>query len=349
MSWIQQNYEKAAIGGAAVVALALVFLGYQKYSSIDETFAATLVGTGNSDPTIPNADQVAVAGAALKLERVLSQAEPGGRPVDLFTGIPLFVKRDSPTVAVDVLKGEPVHPPIPNTWWIENRIDPGFADSPIRDPDEDGFSNIEEFQAKTDPNSVTSHPDLIHKLMYQRDESLIWRLRPREGTADGKYPFNYTDTAGGTNRVRATEPVAPGEIFFADGVAKNRFKLLGNEKKNVFNPRINAEVEVDFVRIADQKENKLNKIYVFEANFAEQRVEFDQADRTAVLTLEALGLGGSEIMVEENTPFALPPDAEEKKYLMKTVTPEEVEVEYTDANGVIQSVKIPKGSMPQMP
>src|SRR5690606_36077504 len=140
-----------------------------------------------------------------------------GRPVDLFTGIPLFIKRDAPQTAIDLQKDAPVHAPIPNTWWIENRLDPGFADSPQRDPDGDGFTNLEEYNAKTNPNDPTSHPPLLAKLMYQKDESLSWVLRPGFDVGDGAFTFVYKEDGGKQNRATAASPVNPGDVFFSSG------------------------------------------------------------------------------------------------------------------------------------
>ena len=50
--------------------------------------------------------------------------------------------------------------------------------------------------------------------------------------------------------------------------------------------------------------------------------------------------------MEENTKFALPPDAPNKDYLLKTVTPESVTVEYTDEKGATKTIQINKGSLP---
>ena len=63
---------------------------------------------------------------------------------------------------------------------------------------------------------------------------------------------------------------------------------------------------------------------------------------------QALGLDGKEFKVEERTPFALPPTAKEKNYLLKEVTPEAIVVEWKDNDGKTQSVKIPKGGLPDM-
>ncbi|RPH92302.1 MAG: hypothetical protein EHM68_17495 [Lysobacterales bacterium] len=347
MSWFSKNYEKAALGGAVAVALGLAYLGWSKSGGVDEDFGTGLKGAGNNNTAVAGAERIPMALQSMQLDRTWKQALDAERPVDLFTGIALFVAKSAPEKPVDLLKDAPIHPPIPNTWWIENRIDPGYADSPDRDPDGDGFSNREEFHANTDPNSAKSFPALIAKLMYAKDESLAWVIRPGYGS-DGKFPFTYEDGQGRKNRVTAAEMIGPDELFFSKEPMKNRFKLLGSEVRKELNKKINIEMEVTIVRIEDQRPNKKGLVYEIPSPLSEERKnEHVQYDRTAILSLEALGMAGNEIKVEENTAFALPPDAPAKDYFLKSVTPGSVIVEYPDAAGNRQTVEIKKGGFPQ--
>lgn len=349
MSWFSTNYEKAALGGATAIALGLAYMGWANYGGVETDFGTGLVGGGNNNAAVRDADLIPKALASLKLDRTWVQGLDVDRPVDLFVGIPLFVPSNAQDTTVDLRAKDatPVHPPIPNTWWLDNNIDPGFADSPIRDPDQDGFSNMDEYVGKTDPNNSKVFPPLIAKLMYLRDESLTWVLRPSFGDA-GSFPFKYQDTKGGVNTTGATM-VAVNELFFAKGVMLNRFKLIGSEVRMEMNKKINIEKEVTIVRVEDQRANKKGMIYEFPSPLSEERMnEHQKYDRTAVLSLEALGLQGKEFKVEENVTFSLPPDGPKKDYLLKTVTPESLTVEYTGPAGEKKSVIIPKGSLPQM-
>lgn len=348
MSWFSQNYEKAALGGAVAIALGLTYLGWSKFGSVEEEFGAQLKGTGASSAAVKNADLIPKAKSSMLIDREWKQALAGERPVDLFTGIPLFIASSNQGVAIDPIDGDPIHPPIKNTWWIENRLDPGFADSPARDPDQDGFSNKEEYEAHTDPNNPKSVPSLIAKLKYVRDESLKWVLRPTYGD-NGSFPFNYFDSKQGVNKTGAADMIAPGGLFFAKGVMPNRFKLLGSEVRREMNPKTNVEMEITYVRVEDQRPNKKGTVYEYPAPLSEERMnEHAKFDRSAILSLEAVGYAGKEFKVEENTAFSLPPDGPKKDYLAKTVTPESVVVEYTNAAGEKKTVEISKGGMPQI-
>ncbi len=349
MSWFSTHYEKALLAAAVVIAIGLGYLGWSKLERMDQEFGAKLKEEGNNNTAVANAELIPKALQSMSLDRTWVPARVGDRPVDLFTGIPLFIKSSEPEKALDLLTDAPVHPPIPNSWWLENHIYPGFANSPDRDPDGDGFSNLEEWTAKTDPNDDKIHPPLINKLLYVKDDSLTWAIRPGYGS-EGAFPFSYSDNKGKRgrkNKLAAGEMIKPDGVFFATPPMQDRFKLLGSEIRKEMNKAINLEVEVTWVRIEDQKPNKKGTIYEIPAPLNEDRVkDFLQYDRTAVLSLYALGLSGKDFKVEENTTFALPPGAENQDYLLKQVTPTSIIVEYPDAQGNRKIVEINKGGMP---
>lgn len=349
MSWISENYEKASIGVAAVAALGLAYVGWMKIGAVEQDFSGAATGRtpAKSDPSVKGAEGVAIAVASFKLKREWTKGEDEGRPVDLFTGVPLFVNKNNLENPVDLVDGnvEPVHPPIPNQWWIDNRIDPGFGDSPQRDADEDGFSNLDEFNAKTDPNDKRDYPSLITKLTYAGDEAMQWVLRPGYPGANGGFTFEYNDDLRRAARTGAVNPIAPGGLFFADGPIKERFKFLSSEKRKEMNETLNVEVEVTIVTVEDQKPNKAGMTYEIPSQFRKgDAAKFAKFDRTAILSLEALGLEGQEMKVEEFTSFALPPDAKEKSFKLKEVSPEAIVVEHTKSDGKTAEYTILKGA-----
>jgi hypothetical protein len=353
MSWISDNYEKAAVAGTLIVAVALGYTGLKMKNAVEKDFPDKPIGRGSNNAAIKDGDKVALANSSFQIDQRWVQAEDGdGRPVDLFTGVPLFVGKDKDgkrsKKTVDLPKSDDVHAPIPNKWWLEHRIDPGFGDSPQRDEDSDGFTNLEEFEANTDPNDSTKHPNLILKLAYLGDESVKWVLRPYGFPAPGapEMNFEYSDTKRVRVKTPAADPIKPNVVFFANdeaGGAKGRFKYLGFEVKQELDPRVDAMANIDIVKVEDLMPNKKGMIYEIPANFrtadAHKHTKFD---RTAKLSLEALGFGGLEFKVEELTDFALPKDAEIKRFRLMEVSPTRIMVRETLEDGTTKLHEINK-------
>jgi hypothetical protein len=151
-----------------------------------------------------------------------------------------------------------------------------------------------------------------------------------------------------TTKTPPGETIAPNGLFFVKGLMEKRFKLLGSEVRKEMSKKVNIEMEVTIVRVEDQRPNKKGTIYEIPSPLPEERKkEHLQYDRTAVLSLEAIGLNGKEFKVEEQTTFALPPNAPKKDYLLKKVTPASITVEFTDSQGTLKTVEISRGGLPQ--
>lgn len=344
MSWISDNYEKAALAGSLVVAVALGYSGLQSKTAVEKDFDAKVIGQGPNDASIKDGDKVATAISSLQIKQQWTKVEINSRPVDLFTGVPLFVDKNNLKLPVDLPNSPDIHSPIPNQWWIDSRIDPGFGDSPQRDEDGDGFTNLEEFNSKTDPADNRSHPDLIQKLVYVSNESIEWVLRPSgyPSATDPRMNFEYNDTKKKRNKTDAAAQIDKGGLFFLEDDAKGRFKYLGFEIKQEKDQRIDVVSEITIIKIEDLKSNKKGLIYEIPANFrrADNR-KFSKFDRTAILSLEALGLNGQEFKVEEHTDFALPEADENKRYRLMEVNLDKIVVRETLEDGTIQLHEVP--------
>lgn len=345
MSWMNNNYEKVLLGGGAVVAIALAFLGWRAAGSVEEDLQKPATGLGNSNTAVPGAETLAGAASSLAAKHEWQPFVEDERPLDLFVGPPIFAKRDVKE-PVDLWKDPPVHPPIENKWWLEHRVDPSFADSPQRDPDEDGYSNLEEFLGKTDPSDARSHPELIKKLTYVKDDSYQHLVLFSGDFGPNQYQFKFFDKAN-LEGIRTRNPVAAGGNIFDEGPAAKRFRLVEVQERDVRNERLNIVQKQKFAVIEDGKENK--KGDRFEMPRELPKAEYPKHyryDRKAVFDLRAAGFAGKEFEVEERTTFALPPGAAEKKFMLKEVTPESVTVQWQDEKGETKSVTIPKGGTP---
>lgn len=347
MSKLPKNFEKILLGVGGVAAIAFIAFGFMKSSAVETDFAHTTKPSGKNDPSIPEAEATARAVASLTTDLNIGQQEDNGNKVDLFVGIPLFADKNNLNQPIDPNRGRQIHPDIPNKWWLDTGADPSYANSPQRDDDSDGFSNLDEFKGNTNPTDAKSFPSLVDKLAYVKDESIQWYVV--FGYADaGKWSPKLEAAVGGKliqNRVSAENMLSPGDVFFADKDFKGRFKFIGISKKTVHSNQTNTDTEVDVAEYEELKPNKKGLKYESQQNLPKPEIPSKAYyDRTAVLDLQAVGASGKEFKVEEGTTFALPPGGEEKKYLLKSVSPAAIEVEYTDSAGQKQTKTIQKGA-----
>lgn len=329
MSWIQDNYEKVAIGGAAVVALGFGAVIFKNKGAIDE---ATVLPSAkqNKDVGVPGLPAITAAKASLAEEHVITQYDKDGRKVNLFTGVSLFAKKDDPKNPVDLLKSEPVHKGIPNTWWLDNNLDPGFSDSPDQDPDEDGFSNREEYTAGTDPNDFKKRPNPVTKLKVVEVKTTQVHVRAQD-FGGGQFAFKLQTKAGRRVNKMGPNPIkAGGKIVFEKDLMKNRFQFLELVEEQVKKNGIMQKER--FWILGDLQPNKIGEKYKIDRHGNPGIL-----DSTVEFTLQALREGGNPFEVKENTRFSLPfkANAKEKPYLLKKVDLEnqKVEIEYTDKEG----------------
>jgi len=349
MSWFSDNYEKVALGGAAVVALALGAVIYSNKDAVEESFTLDSVKP-NNNVNVPGLAEMETVKVSLSKKHTIDQPDIDGRKVDLMTGVPLFAKRGDPKNPVDLLKSAPVHPPIPNKWWLDNEIDPGYSDSPERDPDKDGFSNREEYVAKTDPNEFKSHPNPVTKLIVTSVKTTQYHLKPADYGGD-KYKFKLQNSRGIDRNKMGMNPIEAGKVIpFTGPLMQNRFKFKGIEEKEIKKSGITQMAKIWIIE--DLQPNKKGVVYRFDKKGKRvgedgNRVEggpIGIIDSTVELTLQALAQGGSPFKVEENTRFSLPFDekATEKPYLLKAVDvkTKTVEIEYTDKEGNTKSLSL---------
>lgn len=350
MSKLPKNFEKALVGVAGVAALGFAALGFMKSSAVETDFSHSVKGSGKDDVSIPEAPATAKATNSLTSNRTIEAGEDGGRKVDLFVGVPLFANKNEPNKPVDPYTSPMVHPPIPNLWWIEHHADMTYANSLTRDDDGDGFTNLEEFEAKTIPTDAKSVPALVKKLAYVKDESTMWYVQFGLESGGKWAPRFVAQTPDGKrlqNRVSAVEMMSPGDTFFKDGAMAGRFKFTEMIEKDVTSERTQLTQKVKFAQYEDLKANKAGEKYESQYGLPDAELtSHAYYDRTAILDLRAIGYEGKNFKVEERTKFALPPDATEKKYLLKKVTPQTIEVEFENAEGTKETLEIPKGGTP---
>lgn len=159
-------------------------------------------------------------------------------------------------------------------WKLEHGFpidDPAVAKA---DPDKDGFTNLEEFKAKTDPRNPQSRPSLLYKLRVEKFTKVPFRMQFRgyaPDATDGRMQF---------------------QLNLLDAARKSRFAKEGDEiegykigefrprKVMVFNPAIGKEIEEDQseldlidTRIGETLTLVLNKTLESDQSFVRFRVD----------------------------------------------------------------------------
>ena len=319
MSGLAENYDKAAIGAGLVAALgvgALVFLGQDK---ISEDFQSG-GGQNGQEAGTPNDWKLNFLEKSLESPTEYTRKSFGDREVDLFVGTPLYVKKDNLDDSIDILKGETVHPPVPNLWFIENRLEIGFDDALERDPDSDGFTNLEEYEAKTDPTDSNSFPELLDKLVVTKIEETPFLIEWK-GAAAGKARLDLKTE----KELFRSDFEEPGNVFPKEGPYKNGFKFTELKILEEENPNTGVVGKTQVAIVVDQREGVAGREYI--ARSSRNRAlglpkGYLGTDRAAVLVLNAVGEQDKPFTIPEGQSFSVPSGQDEKPYTVTSITPE---------------------------
>ncbi len=157
MTWIRANYDRLAVFAAA----AFLFL-----SALFVTKNAWQFGDNLGLLSAPPPKPAAPPPKAVETEQAMEKlTQPAQWTVSSRSG--LFVPEKHFVTAngeLGTLKNTEVHPPVPNEWLEEFALPIADADVLTQDPDNDGFTNVEEWQNHTNPTDKNSHPAFIAKL-----------------------------------------------------------------------------------------------------------------------------------------------------------------------------------------
>ena len=362
---MKKSYEKLILAICALAGIGLAYLGYSKNGAVEADFEFLAKASGKSEVAIEGSEKLSSTLASVAKPLQLEQAMIGAsnRRVDSFVGIALFAKK--PTVGekvakpVDPLVGTPIHPPIENLWWVENRIDPGFGDSPSRDEDGDGYTNLEEYEAKTDPRDGKKYPALIHKLKFVKYESVGYFVWFSSSLGPGQYQFKVAELPTAFEVAprdrqeqflaesvmeynRTKDFINAGTNIFDKGLCQGRYLLKSVIEKEVINEATNLKSRNEFAVIQDLAPNKGDTFEIPKAPSRKDRPATVRYDRTAIFVLDAIGQQNKEFKVSESNSFSLPDGGSEKAYRLAQISPNSVSVEYKDQEGKLQTIEIKK-------
>lgn len=297
MTTKKKQDEKTLMGLCLVVAIALIVLGVLSVLKLQEKFNPAN-SSKNELPSMEGLEKAKKSKNLLEAKPAWSSSKISGRDLGLMTSIPVFkVPGEDELVDLYAETGSKVHPPIDNRWWLKYEIDPGYKDSPARDADGDGFSNLEEFQAKTDPSNAKSYPELIDKLKVVKTEAKPFRITFTSEVGEGKNQFKYVSQAYGSRGLRSKYRAA-GDDIFSEGEAENRFTLIKVVEKEIV--KGSSKRNVKHAVILDKSKGS-----EFEIAKQDKR-GFLGKDYSITFSLKAAGVDSQSFLVKENEKFDLP-------------------------------------------
>ena len=155
--WVKANYDRAVLIGAGVFLFICAIAIW--WSAIG--FGNRLVAQQS-----PRAKAASPPAVAVELDQAAEQLQhpaqwKSSSRSGLFVPEKHFIGADGLPAT---LKNTQVHPPVPNEWFEKYGLPIEDADALDQDPDNDGFTNLDEWQAGADPTDKNSHPDYTTKL-----------------------------------------------------------------------------------------------------------------------------------------------------------------------------------------
>ena len=295
---LSSSYEKCILALAVLVALGFGSSIYVNASRVAQDFPdlPDAIGGLEGSPALPR------SGARANFDQAISNLS--------VTGDAICVNRAGEAIDLTDPNAPLVHPPISNRWWLVHDINPSFANSPKRDADRDGFSNLEEYLAKTNPKNMESHPPLIGKLKVAK-LAQEWITLTYSGDncfgepkAGDKFNFRFADSKGRRNRLSGVEAGRGGDsMLFAKEPGLLRFELKAVRSAKIHVPRINGLKSVSTATLIDRRPNKDGREYEVEKGSTRA---LKVNDYTVTFYLDALGQANNRFEVEENSSFVLP-------------------------------------------
>ncbi len=321
MNWIKKRYDQFLLGLVTVALLAFAVTILLKTGSFSDKFAeaAATVPPNNKIPPL-KLDEVERGKAGLEKPpawTLETDYEKGSRG-SLFVSQPYIVgpagvpkKPIGESLHNDTLTGKP----IPNRWFMERNLSPLDANAALQDPDQDGFSNEDEWRADTDPNNKDSHPAYHTKLFLKTIIRVQFRFIFQSYDGDPK------KTEAMSFQINTLDLKAPTEFpKLGDKVPKTNYRLEKFEFKEALNKNTGEKEDVSELTLINTDTNEpivlvLTKVTNSPDVFAVFEYEWPQPPQ--------------DIRVKKLQEFALKPETD-KRYKLIDIKDTEAVIQLPD-------------------
>ena len=236
MNWIRANYDRAALIAAALfLFLSAVFIFLRAAN-----FRKSIAGMQMQSSLQPQSSKEKVPEVEHEKQELVGPAQWtfSGRS-GLFVPEQHFIDASGqPTT----LENTQLHPPVPNEWLEEFNLPITEGDVLEQDPDGDGFSNLDEWQAHTNPIDKNSHADYITKL------KMI-------SLAQEPFRFIFSSWVGDTYAINTIDRRQPTQFLrIGETIRGTLFKLVKFKEKNE-KSKFGTDVDVSELTL-ENTENK---------------------------------------------------------------------------------------------
>jgi|GEM_PF-684853 len=218
---------------------------------------------------------------------------------------------------------EQLHPPITNDWLLANGLDYTDMNIKEKDSDGDGFSNLEEFEKKTNPNDPKDAPASFNKLKLVSFNSVPFLLTFKSLSKE-EIILKKENNKDESSSKKATINFSPADWNINNENLGKYFKETINGTKNEYKNKI--EKNEDEIKKLEKQVEKLEKFLLQEKVKAE-KVKADK-DTSRKIKDKIDGIL-SDLKKASNDLMRLPNLIETDKKsldLLNEIFPEEIEV-----------------------
>lgn len=316
MSFLQEHYEKVALAVGGLALAGFIGLGASSYTATGGFIKENNgVATKQPQPGETLSKRIAEASSSLTAENTINPLyldDAEQRQLFMLKSIDLYGKKGSKK-PIDILYqgSKPVHPPIPNSWWFDNKLQEviSYENALQVDSDEDGFNNLDEFKAKTNPKNKRSYPELLPKLFGVIVDAHDFKLSFNEGGETSIY-LRVQDKIDGIDEEEEFKigQTAYPKVGNKAKRFKNRFKYLAQKK-----------VKGEF---GDEPVVVLKDLFAVKGK---QRIQVKRnaptvvSDLTVDLALTVLGEHKNIKTFKLGETFSLPFGNKDKNYIVKAI------------------------------
>lgn len=239
MDWIKKHYDRVALLIFAVVLIASAAFLYQQTQALPGAFTDAQKPYERKEKI----DAIDLTPIENGIKAISAPGTWATHPGSLFVSRK-YLPRDGELV--DPLEGNSIeiHPGVPNEWLIKNGFDLLDPNVLNLDPDGDGFTVLDEYLGKTDPNDKNSHPPYYTKLRLKKYIKRPFRMK-----------FSAYDED--SFQINALDIKIPSQFLkIGEKIDRTKFKIIKFEKKVEHNASTGQESDVSELTVVNEETNE---------------------------------------------------------------------------------------------